>query len=233
MGNSINAKQVLRKIFWWTKNITILLFQIALLSATLYRVVPVPLTPLMVIRFEGIKHQWVPYEKINKNVVVAAMTAEDPNFNTHWGFELKAIKDAYENNTDDDGKPMRGGSTISQQTAKNVFLFPGKGITRYVRKGLEIPFTFLIEAMWTKRRIMEIYLNSIEMGTGVYGIEAAGNYYFRKSAATLSAKEAAAIVVCFPNPRERNPAVLKPKLQRKRDRTVRWMTGYQLPDNLK
>jgi monofunctional glycosyltransferase len=228
----ISVKQILKKLL----NVCVLLFQIALLSAVLFRVVPVPLSPRMVMEFAPVVNEWVPYESINKNVVIAAMTSEDPHFNEHNGFELKAIKDAIENNMGDDGKPLRGGSTISQQTAKNVFLFHG-GVAnwmplRYIRKGLEIPFTVLIEVMWTKRRIMEVYLNIIEMGDGVYGIQAAAKHYYNKPASKLNAKEAASIVVCFPNPITRKPIALKPRLQRKRDRTVRWMAGYQLPPNL-
>lgn len=226
-----------KKIWSWTKVTATLLFQIALLSIILFRVLPVPFTPLMVMRFGSINHQWVPYNQINKNMVIAAMTCEDPNFNNHWGFDTKAIEKAIENNLDDDGKPLKGGSTISQQTAKNVFLFYGDlanaGPIRYIRKGLEIPFTLAIEAMWTKRRIMEVYLNVIEMGPGIYGIEAASQYYYGKPAAKLTAKESASIAVCFPLPLKRNPLKLKPKLQRRRDSRVRWMAGYELPENLR
>jgi monofunctional biosynthetic peptidoglycan transglycosylase len=221
----------LKKAWWWAKNLFVLAVQITLFFTILYRVAPIPVTPLMVLRLDGIDKDWVPYEKINKNVIVAAMTSEDPNFNTHFGFELEAIKDAIED-MDEEGKPMRGGSTISQQTAKNVFLFPGEGFTRYIRKAIEIPLTGLIEAMWTKRRIMEVYLNIIEMGPGIYGIEATAQRYYKKPASKLSAGEAASIVVCFPLPLKRQPTALKPRLQRKRDRVTRWMAGYKLPDNL-
>lgn len=221
----------LKKAWWWAKNIFVLVVQVTLFFTILYRVVPIPVTPLMILRFNGMEKNWVPYGQINKNVVIAAMTSEDPHFNEHIGFDFSAIKDAIED-MDDDGRPMRGGSTISQQTAKNVFLFPGEGFTRYIRKAIEIPLTVLLEAMWTKRRIMEVYLNIIEMGPGIYGIEATARHYYKKPAAKLSATEAAAIVVCFPLPLKRQPTALKPRLQRKRDRVVRWMAGYKLPDNL-
>ncbi|HYG16809.1 MAG TPA: monofunctional biosynthetic peptidoglycan transglycosylase [Bacteroidia bacterium] len=227
-------KLPLKKAWFYIKYSILLLFQVALLSVIIYRVVPVPITWTVVERWNGLDKDWIPYEKISKNVVIAAMTSEDPNFNTHWGFEFKAIKEAYEDNYDDDNKTkkLKGGSTISQQTAKNVFLYQGWGITRYIRKAFEIPFTVLIEVMWTKRRIMEVYLNIIEMGPGIYGIEAASQHYYRKPASKLTVAESASIVVCFPSPLKRKPTALSPRLQRKRDRIARWMVGYKLPPNL-
>lgn len=178
----------------------------------LYKWVPVSITPLMVIRYfekpnpkaENLwKHNWVPINEISKNIQLAVICSEDQNFLNHNGFDIKAIEKAYENNKK--GKKIKGGSTISQQTAKNVFLWPRRS---WFRKGLETYFTFLIELIWTKERIMEVYLNSIEMGNGVYGAEVASQYWFKKSASTLSQQEAAAIAAILPNPRvyKANPA---------------------------
>lgn len=213
------------------KPIATLLFQLLLLGTIIFRVVPIPLTPLMVLRPTPIQKSWVAYENINTTVPIAAMTSEDPFFPEHWGFDFKAMKGAVKDNIEGK-KTLRGGSTISQQTAKNVFLFPGSGYTRYIRKAFEFPLTAWLELMWNKRRIMEVYLNIIEMGDGIYGIEAAAQQFFKKSASKLTANEAAAIVVCFPNPIKRNPIKLTPRLVRKRNRIVRWMRGYKLPKHL-
>lgn len=231
MQFKIFKSQRFKKILRATKIVLTLLFQLLLLGTVVFRVVPIPLTPLMVIRPTAIQKDWVAYKNINQNVPIAAMTAEDPFFTEHWGFDFKAIKGAVKDNIEGK-KTLRGGSTISQQTAKNVFLFPGRGYTRYIRKVAEVPLTAWLELMWNKRRIMEVYLNSIEMGDGIYGIEAAAQHYFKKPASKLTAKQAAAIVVCFPNPLKRNPIKLTPRLVRKRNRIVRWMRGYKLPKNL-
>lgn len=142
-------------------------------------------------------------EEISDNLKLAVIGSEDQNFPNHSGFDIKAIEKAIEDNKK--GRRVRGASTISQQTAKNVFLWPQRN---YVRKGFEVYFTFLIETIWGKERILEVYLNSIEMGRGVYGAEAASEYWFKKSAANLTAYEAAAIAAILPNPREyrANPA---------------------------
>lgn len=166
----------------------------------LFKYVPVPLTPLMGIRyFEGTnkawKHEWVAIDNISKNMQLAVICSEDQKFLEHHGFDIKAIEKAYENNKK--GKRIKGASTISQQTAKNVFLWPQRS---WLRKGLEAYFTFLIETLWSKERILEVYLNSIEMGPGVYGVEAAAKHWFNKSAANLNAYEAAAIAAILPNP---------------------------------
>ncbi len=222
----------IKTVWGYTKPIAVLLMQLFLLFTIVFRVVPIPLSPLMVLRPSPIKKDWVAYEKINKNVLVAALTAEDPHFATHWGFEFEAMVDAVEDNIEGKKKHLRGGSTISQQTAKNVFLFPGNGITRYIRKGFEFPLTAWLELMWNKRRILEVYLNIIEMGDGIYGIEAAAQHYYKTTAAKLTAQQAASIVVCFPNPLKRNPLKLTPRLQKRRNKYVRWMAGYKLPANL-
>jgi len=175
-----------------------------------FKYVPVPFTPLMVVRYientdetKTWKHNWVPINDISKNIQLAVICSEDQKFATHNGFDIEAIEKAYEHNKK--GKRIRGGSTISQQTAKNVFLWPERS---WLRKGLEVYFTFLIEILWSKERILEVYLNSIEMGPGIYGVEAASQYWFKKSGANLTAHEAAAIVSVLPNPRKyrANPA---------------------------
>ncbi len=224
-------KQGIKKSIKAVKTVLILLFQLFLLGTIIFRVVPIPLTPLMVIRSSPIQKDWTAYKNINPNVPIAAMTAEDPFFAEHWGFDFKAMKGAVKDNIEGK-KTLRGGSTISQQTAKNVFLFPGRGYTRYIRKALEFPLTAWLELMWNKRRIMEVYLNIIEMGDGIYGIEAAAQQYFKKPSSKLTANEAAAIVVCFPNPIKRNPLRLTPRLQKRRNKYVKWMRGYKLPENL-
>ena len=143
----------------------------------------------------GWKHDWVPIKDISKNLQIAVMCSEDQLFLKHNGFDIKAIEKAYDNNKK--GKKIRGASTISQQTAKNVFLWPERS---WLRKGLEAYFTFLIELIWSKERIMEVYLNSIEMGPGIYGAEAASLYWFKKPAINLTKYEAAAIAAILPNP---------------------------------
>jgi monofunctional biosynthetic peptidoglycan transglycosylase len=152
---------------------------------------------------KGWKHDWTPLEDISTNIQLAVICSEDQNFLKHHGFDIKAIEKAYENNKK--GKKLKGASTISQQTAKNVFLWPNRS---WLRKGLETYFTFLIELIWSKERIMEVYLNSIEMGPGIYGIEAASQYWFKKPASKLTKQEAAAIASILPNPLQykANPA---------------------------
>lgn len=186
---------------------TVFLVALSLLLVLLFRVVPVYLTPLMVIRsaqqlLDGknlsLKHRWLPLETISKNLSLAVVCSEDQNFLKHNGLDFKAIKRSLKDSKQG-SKPLRGASTISQQTAKNVFLWPARS---WLRKGLELYFTLLIELFWSKERILEVYLNSIEMGRGVYGAEAAAHYYFNKPARNLSRREAAAIAAALPNPRE-------------------------------
>lgn len=133
-------------------------------------------------------------------MVLAAVAAEDNNFLNHHGFDFEAIEKAEEHNKK--SKRIRGASTISQQTCKNVYLWIDRN---YVRKGLEVYYTFLVETLWNKKRIMEVYLNSIEMGNGIFGVEAASRTYFKKPASQLTRAEAALLVASFPNPRRRNP----------------------------
>ncbi len=166
----------------------------------LYRVVPVPGTPLMVLRAiegAGWEYSWRPIDRIAPVLARAALAAEDQSFCTHHGFDTKALREAWEDYLEDDGGTLRGGSTISQQTAKNLLLWPGRD---WVRKGLEAWLTIYIEALWPKQRIMEVYLNVVEWGRGVYGAEAAAKHHFGKTAATLSPSEAARLAAVLPSP---------------------------------
>ncbi|MXV53016.1 monofunctional biosynthetic peptidoglycan transglycosylase [Pedobacter sp. HMF7647] len=170
----------------------------------LYRFINPPITWLMLQRgierkFDGkewkIEKHWLSFDELSNNLKLAAMAGEDARFLQHWGFDLQAIQKAYKKN--EQGKKVRGGSTISQQTAKNVFLWPGRS---WIRKGFEAYFTALIEIFWSKKRIMEVYLNVIEMGDGIYGADAATQTYYQKPATSLSKGEAAMLVAILPLP---------------------------------
>jgi monofunctional glycosyltransferase len=175
-----------------------LFFLISVLWAALYTALPVPITPLMVIRLVegyGFSKDWVAYDAISPNLPRAAIAAEDSGFCAHHGFEWEAIENAWSRNQH--SRRIRGGSTISNQTAKNAFLWPDR---TYPRKALEYYFTGLIELMWSKKRILEVYLNLVEFGPGVYGAEAAAQTYFHKPASSLSRREAALLVSVLPSP---------------------------------
>jgi monofunctional glycosyltransferase len=167
----------------------------------LYRFAPVPITATMLFDSNGATREWQPLSNISSNLVRAVIAAEDGKFCSHNGFDTEAIEKALERNKK--GGLMRGGSTISQQTAKNVFLWQGSGWTRYVRKVPEIWFTFLIEKLWGKKRIMEVYLNVAETGVGTYGAEAGAQRYYKKSASGLNRVEAARIAAILPLPKKR------------------------------
>lgn len=169
------------------------------IAVLIYKFIPPPLTILMIERQaqgDGLDHRWVPLERISPTMVRAVIAAEDARFCEHHGFDLVAIDKAIAHNERRPDK-VRGGSTISQQTAKNVFLWPGRS---YVRKAIEAWFTLLIEAMWGKRRIMEVYLNTVEMGRGVYGVEAASQHYFHEGANSLTAAQASRLAAVLPSP---------------------------------
>lgn len=199
----------------------------------LYRFVPVPLTPLMVIRcaqqvWRGekirLKHHWIPLEEMSSKFPIAVMASEDQLFLKHHGFDFKAIKQA--SGEYSKGKRRRGASTISQQTAKNVFLWPRSS---WFRKGLEVYFTVLIELFWSKERIMEVYLNSIEMGDGIYGAEAVAQQHFNRSAKELTGTNCALIAATLPNPikfSSKNPSRYMLKRQTaimRQMKNVRWI----------
>ncbi|MFC5282237.1 monofunctional biosynthetic peptidoglycan transglycosylase [Pedobacter alpinus] len=185
------------------------LFAISIVWVILLRFVNPPLTFLMVQRaFERkadgktlkIDKEWKNFEELSSNLKRAAIAGEDANFMNHNGFDFAAIEKAFEKNKK--GKKLRGGSTISQQTAKNVFLWPGRS---YIRKGFEAYFTLLIELFWSKNRILEVYLNVIEMGNGIYGAEAACQHYYNKPSHSLLKGEAALLIAVLPNPRKWTP----------------------------
>jgi monofunctional biosynthetic peptidoglycan transglycosylase len=186
--------------------IALYFFASSIIAVIVFRFVPVPVTPLMIIRSvlqiaagesPKILKDWVSYNEISDNMKLAVIASEDQKFFKHNGFDIEAIQKAFEKNKKK--KRIKGASTISQQTAKNVFLWPARS---WVRKGFEVYFTFLIELVWNKERILEVYLNVIEMGDGIYGTEAAAQTYFKKSAEKLSASQAAMIAACLPNPRK-------------------------------
>jgi monofunctional biosynthetic peptidoglycan transglycosylase len=184
------------------RNIALALFIVLVagpvVTVILYRFIPPPVTPLMVIRAvegRGLDHRWKSIDKVAPALPRALIAAEDAKFCDHRGFDFDALQKAYENN--ESGRKIRGGSTISQQTAKNVFLWPGRS---YVRKGLEAWFTVLIETFWGKKRIMEVYLNSIEYGSGIYGAEAAAQRYFGVGADQLTQAQAARLAAILPSP---------------------------------
>lgn len=186
---------------WWCAR-GIVWFVAGSVALTLaFRFVPVPVTLTMVLDPNGFEQDWTPLSRIDRNMVAAVIAGEDAKFCTHNGFDTAAIEQAMARNAR--SERLRGGSTISQQTAKNVFLWQGSGWTRYVRKGLEVWFTVLIENLWDKRRIMEVYLNVAETGIGTYGVEAGAQRYFRHSAAHLTRVEAARIAAALPAPKRR------------------------------
>ena len=216
------------------KKITRILFKIlvwfvgiSLFLVIIFKFVPVPFTPLMVSRAVENKlagkemicnHDWVPIEKISKNLQKAVIASEDGTFLKHHGFDFTAMQKALKNNQK--GRKIKGGSTISQQTAKNVFLWQGRS---YIRKAFEAYFTVLIELIWGKERIMEVYLNSIEMGDGIYGAQAAAEYWYRKDASNLSAREAAGIAAILPNPRKYKATNSTVYINKRKDKIVRVM----------
>lgn len=205
---------------------------ISLFFVMLYKFVPVPYTPLMVIRyFENTaagkdidtQHDWVPLEDISKNLQKAVIASEDGRFFEHSGFDFKAMQNAAIGNFK--GKKLKGGSTISQQTAKNVFLWQGRS---YIRKGLEAYYTFLIELIWGKERILEVYLNSIEMGDGVYGAQAATQHWYNKDCKSLTRMQAAGIAAILPNPRKFKPVNSSAYINKKQAKIAKYILMVKL-----
>ncbi len=210
MARKKTRKSVKKRILRFVWKTAAWFAALSIIVVLVFRFVPVYATPLMLIRLLEqvsageelhLQHQWVPLQAISDNLVVAVISSEDQNFLDHYGLDFEAIKGAIKAYLEKEKgeKRLRGASTISQQTAKNVFLWPHRS---WIRKTLEVYFTILIEILWSKERIIEVYLNSIEMGKGVYGAEAASHHHFNKSAAGLTKREAAAIAAILPNPRE-------------------------------
>lgn len=215
------------KIKWLLLKALLWFFGLSIASVVLFKFVPVPFTPLMVIRYFENKaagkeiyfsHNWEPIDKISMNLQKAVIASEDGTFLTHNGFDFIAMQKAYKSN--ERGRKIKGGSTISQQTAKNVFLWQGRS---YLRKGLEAYFTVLIEAIWGKKRIMEVYLNSIEMGDGVYGAYAATEHWYRKDASSLTMVQAAGIAAILPNPRKYKATSSSSYINNRKTKIVRIM----------
>lgn len=213
------------KILIW---IVILFFSSTILAVVAYKFIPVYVTPLMISRSieSGYErhHTWVPLENISENMSLAVIASEDNLFMQHNGFDFQQIKIAAEEAKN--GGRKRGASTISQQTAKNVFLWHGRS---WVRKGLEAYFTLLIEFIWGKERIMEVYLNSIEMGEGIYGVEAVAQAHFNKSASKLNKQEAALIAVTLPNPIKYNSKSPSKYIKKRQKKLVRLMNLIENP----
>ena len=205
-------KRIVRFIKKTIKWIVVAFFASTILSVAALRWLPVYFTPLMFIRLAQqagagekltLHHHWVPLEDISPSLSTAVIASEDARFLEHHGFDYKAIEHAAMRNMKHPEKRKLGASTISQQTAKNVFLWPGRS---WVRKGFEVYFTSLIELFWSKQRIMEVYLNSIEMGNGIYGADAVAEWHFHTQASKLTKAQCALIAASLPNPRRFNSA---------------------------
>ena len=229
-------KIILKLIRW----IVVAFFASTILSVVVLRFVPVFFTPLMFIRCyqqvaEGrdlkLSHHWVPLDEISESMPQAVMASEDAKFLKHHGFDYEAIEHAAKRNKEHPEKRRLGASTISQQTAKNVFLWPGRS---WVRKGFEVYFTTLIELMWSKQRIMEVYLNSIEMGEGIYGVDAVAEEHFGTDALHLSKAQCALIAATLPNPRRfssLHPSAYMLKRQARILREMRFVTTFPKEGN--
>ena len=217
----------MKTITRWLRNILIFFFASTILSVVILKYIPVYITPLMLIRageqmIDGktpsINHRWVPLEHINHNLPQAVMASEDNLFLKHQGFDLEQIQKAQLEAQE--GKRQRGASTISQQTARNVFLWQKRS---WLRKGLEAYFTFLIEKIWGKERIMEVYLNSIEMGKGIYGADAVARINFNTTPDKLTKDQCAYIAVTLPNPLQRDCAHPTPKMRKMHNTVLKRM----------
>jgi monofunctional biosynthetic peptidoglycan transglycosylase len=224
---SAKKKSFFRKLLNWLKWIIIAFFATSIFFVLLYRFINPPITTFMLYRTTSqfIKGQnvkldksWVKIEDISPKMIRSVIAAEDNRFVYHWGIDTKAIKEAVEHNKD--GSNMHGASTISQQTAKNVFLWPSRS---YLRKGLEFYFTMLIEKIWGKKRIMEVYLNVIETGRGIYGVEKAAQFYFHTNSKDLTDSQAALIAGALPSPQRYNPSSPGKYLSSRRDQIISLM----------
>ncbi len=236
--------KIRKNIVQWAIKTCLYFFAISIFLVILFRFVPIPGTFLMLARyFEDrptnakpyhFQKDWVSIDDLSEHLVLAVVCSEDQHFEEHSGFDLDAIEKAIESNQKrkKKGKPIHGASTISQQTAKNVFLWQGRN---FIRKGFEVYFTLLIETFWSKKRIMEVYLNVIEMGDGIFGAEAASLTYFGKHAKDLSPRDAALIAAILPNPREYSATNPSPYIRKKQGWIMRqmsfWTEGIDLDGN--
>ncbi len=221
------TEKYVRKSLNILKWIAIAFFTSTIFMILLFTFINPPLTPLMLKRaflrnpngtLIGIHKDWVSFRKISPNMIQAVVASEDNRFLEHWGIDVQAMQKAVDYNKRHRRK--HGASTITQQVAKNVFLWPAR---TYIRKAFELYFTVMIEAVWSKKRIMVVYLNVVETGNGLYGVEAAAHKYFHKSAAKLTKAEAALIAASLPNPRQRNPAYPSAYLMRRQERILNLM----------
>lgn len=224
-----------KKVVYILLKVLFFLFLSSILIVAIYTVMNPPITPLMILRtieyaFSGeeirLKKQWVSYENINRKVFKALVAAEDARFMQHKGFDWKAIEAAQRYNERMKGRKKRGASTISMQTAKNVFLWHGRN---YFRKGLEAYFTVLIEAVWGKKRILEVYANVIEWGHGIYGVEAAAQHYFGKSTNDLSTYQVALLAAVVPNPRRWDAGNPTPYIRKRANWIIDRMNSVAIP----
>lgn len=222
---------MIKQIGKWIRNFILFFLFSSVGAVILYRFIPVPFTPLMIIRlFEqasdgmplSLNKDWVSYEEINPSMPLAVVASEDQQFYYHFGIDPEAIQKALEYNEKKKGKRFRGASTISQQTAKNVFLWPSR---TYLRKGLEVYFTLLVELFWSKERILEVYLNVVETGNGIYGVEAASQTYFRKPASKLNRSQSALIATALPLPLKRRADRPTPYMVRRKAWVLRQMNN--------
>lgn len=226
-------KRMIKKIFRTGLFALGALFLMSVFAVILYRYIPVRYTPLMAIRTAEYKrqkenvvrhHQWVTLEHISVHLIHAVVASEDQRFFEHRGFDMEEIRKARNENLT--RRRPRGASTITQQTAKNVFLWPGRS---WVRKGLEAYFAFLMERFWSKERIMEVYLNSIEMGKGIYGAEAVARQHFHRRASQLTKAQAALIAATLPNPLRFNSSNPSAYVLRRQRSILRQMDLMGLP----
>lgn len=233
-------KQGVRKFFRITFRITLILFVSSSLYVILCRWInpPITITQLgSVFGGYGLKRDYVSYDEISRNIKLAAIASEDQLFPNHGGFDWKAIEKSMNAKPTKRRRKSRvtggaGASTISQQTAKNVFLWQGNGVGRYIRKVPEFYFTKLIEWTWGKRRIMDVYLNVIEMGPGIFGVEAASQVYFHKHAKDLSRAESAMIIACLPNPKRFTVKPMSRRVQWRYPQIVNQMDNLEGDDDV-
>ena len=231
--------KIIRKLRVTIRWILAAFFGSTILAVVALRFHPVYFTPLMFIRLaqqigEGrelrLSHHWVSLDKISPDMPVAVIASEDANFMMHHGFDYKAIEHAVERNRKHPEKRKLGASTISQQTAKNVFLWPGRS---WLRKGFEVYFTALIELFWSKQRIMEVYLNSIEMGEGIYGVSAVAEEHFGIQARDLTRSQCALIAATLPNPRKfssKHPSAYMQKRQTRILKEMKFVKTWKIQD---
>lgn len=231
--------KIIRKLRVTIRWILAAFFGSTILAVVALRFLPVYFTPLMFIRLaqqagEGrelkLSHHWVPLHEISPSMPVAVIASEDANFMNHHGFDYKAIEHAAKRNKEHPEKRKLGASTISQQTAKNVFLWPGRSWTR---KGFEVYFTALVELLWPKERIMEVYLNSIEMGEGIYGVAAVAEEHFGIWPKDLSPSQCALIAATLPNPRQyssRHPSAYMQKRQARILKEMKFVKSWKSQD---